>query len=100
MKSNVRLLYFQGCPNVEEARRNLAQALQRMGRPPEWTETDVQGDDCPPEWRGFPSPTVLVDGRDVATGESSRTGAAACRFGGPPSVELIVERLRPSPDRG
>lgn len=94
MKFNVRLLYFQGCPNVEEARRNLAQALQRMSRPPEWTETDVQGDDCPPEWRGFPSPTVLVDGRDVATGEVFRTGSAACRLSGTPSVEQIVEGLR------
>lgn len=93
MKQRVNLLHFQGCPNVEQARRNLTEAFRRVGAEAEWAETDVQSEDCPPHWRGFPSPSILVDGRDVATGDSARTGSSACRFGGAPSVEQITNAL-------
>lgn len=89
----IHLLYFNGCPNVEAARRNLREALIRAGRPPAWEETDVRSGDAPPAWKGFPSPTVLVGGRDVASGKELAAGGGACRYGGAPSVEAIVKAL-------
>lgn len=93
MKQRARLLHFRGCPNVEQARKNLTEAFRRVNTKAEWAETDVQSEDCPPQWRGFPSPSILVDERDVATGDSSRTGSSACRFGGAPKVEQIANAL-------
>lgn len=87
------LLNFKGCPNVDQARENLKAALQRLGRPTTWEEVDLESRGCPEKWRGFPSPTVLVEGSDVATGLKSQAGTPSCRFGGAPSVDLIAEKL-------
>lgn len=93
MSAIARLLYFEGCPNVEQARENLRLALGRAGLKPDWEEVNLQDSRTPADWRGFPSPTVLAYGRDVATGARSAQGSSACRFGGAPSVELIVGKL-------
>lgn len=93
MSAIARLLYFEGCPNVEQARRNLRLALDRAGIKGGWDEVDLTDSRTPAKLRGFPSPTVLVYGRDVAGGASSAEGSGACRFGGAPSAELIAERL-------
>ena len=79
----VQLLYFAGCPNVEEARRNLKAAAVA------WTEVDIQSQTAPKHLRGFPSPTVLIGGKDVVSGAATAEGDAACRIGGVPSVAAI-----------
>lgn len=94
MSREIRLLYFNGCPNVDAARANLRAALAQAGLPVRWVETDLESRDCPQQWRGFPSPTVLVGGADVATGAQTQSGTSACRFGGPPSSVQIVAVLR------
>lgn len=88
------MLYFDGCPNVGEAKKNLQEAFRRAGRKPEWAEIDLKSASCPSGWRGFPSPTVLVGESDVASGESRREGAPSCRFGGAPSSEQIEAALK------
>lgn len=93
METMVHLLYFEGCPNVEQARQNLRAALSRAGRRPVWTEINVQSDKTPQKWRGFPSPTILVYGREIASGADAAAGTGACRFGGAPSVEVILASL-------
>lgn len=93
MNTTVHLLYFDGCPNVGEAKKNLQEAFRRAGRKPEWTEIDLNSVGCPPVWQGFPSPTVLVGEADVATGETRREGAPSCRFGGAPSPGQIEAAL-------
>lgn len=93
MNDAIRLLYFDGCPNVEQARGNLRSALARAGLNPAWKEINVQAEEIPDNWRGFPSPTVLIDGKDVLTGAGSAAGSAACRVGGAPSIETIIAAL-------
>lgn len=90
-RPDVELVYFTGCPNVAYARENLRAALTRAGLPCQWREWDLEDGSTPRALRRHPSPTVLVDGRDVmGEGESS---AMACRTGPVPSVASILDHL-------
>ncbi len=93
MKVKVQLLYFDGCPNVEQARQNLRTALSRAGFDPVWEEIDLRSESAPAEWRGFPSPTIMVGSKEITTGASAAGGSGACRFGGAPSVDQIAAVL-------
>lgn len=84
----IELLYFDGCPNAERARENLAAALE----PGSWVEWNLTAEDTPESFRRFGSPTVLVDGRDV-TGEDGGNAAMACRAEGAPTVDMIRKSL-------
>jgi mercuric ion transport protein len=84
----VELVYFDGCPNADEARDNLRAVMK--DRP--WREWNLHSEDTPDRVRRFGSPTVLVDGRDV-TGEGEAAGAMACRADGAPSPEVIRQAL-------
>lgn len=82
----VELLFFPGCPHIDAARTQLRKALELAGREASWTEHDVT--------RGYGSPTILVDGRDVM-GEPPGDGAS-CRLyagteisGAPPLKNLL-----------
>jgi mercuric ion transport protein len=85
---HIALVWFQGCPHVAEARRNLGAALEALGRAPEWVEWDRESPDTPEGLRVYGSPTVLVDGRDV-TGGGGEVSGAACRADGAPTVAQI-----------
>ncbi len=76
--ARVTLLYDRDCPNVREARANLLRAFSEAGVAAQWDEVDRAAADSPPEWRGYGSPAVLVDGRDVA-GLLPAVTAATCR---------------------
>ena len=93
-QSRVELLYFPGCPNIGPTRVRLRRALLEAGCPVQWTEHDVSSDDAPPHTRGYGSPTILVDGRDVSGG--SPADGTACRLypdsevpGAPPLVAVL-----------
>lgn len=92
----IQLLHFDGCPNVDAARGALRDALaaEKLDVPVE--EIDVESADAPAWARGWGSPTILIDGRDV-TGQE-RSNASSCRLyaGGAPSVETIRARLAPA----
>lgn len=93
MPKPVELVFFEGCPNVSRARENLREALAHQGLPLVWTEWDQQRADVPGQVRGYGSPTVLVDNKDV-TGASPVGGMAlACRSDGAPTVAAIVAAL-------
>lgn len=96
----VELVYDAGCPNVPQARRVLMQAFAAVGLTPRWDEWD-RGAAASPEYvRDFGSPTILVNGADVATAPRV-TGAGACRIyegengalGGVPPMERVVASL-------
>ena len=97
---NVELIYDADCPNVESAREQLRQAFQDVGRPVEWSEWDRADPHSPAHVRRFGSPTILVDGQDVA-GVAPSDGAPCCRvyrddggkFRGVPSVKSIAVSL-------
>jgi len=94
------LIYFPGCPNVEEARAQLVKAFVEARLTPRWSEYRTDDPDLPAHARGFGSPTILVNGRDV-TGAAPADSAAACRLytdntgrrGGIPSLGSIVAAL-------
>jgi hypothetical protein len=94
----VELVYAEACPNAPEARANLARAFAATRLTPAWTEWEVSSPASPARVRTFGSPTVLVDGRDVAGAEPM--DASGCRvYGvggrtrGAPPPELIARAL-------
>lgn len=95
----ITLIYDADCPNAPEARAALREALTRFGLEPTWIEYDRGTSEVPERFVGFGSPTILVDGDDVA-GERALAAAASCRvyeadggFRGVPPVEAIVAAL-------
>lgn len=87
----IELVYFTGCPNVEDARSNIKEALSARGLPLEWDEWDQVEDNTPDRVKQYGSPTVLVDDRDVTGTEPA--GAMACCAGGAPKVDQILHAL-------
>lgn len=88
----LELIYFRDCPHAAEARSNLRTALVTAGiQVPvdEWERDDAA---APAYVRGYASPTVLVNGRDVS-GDAATADAASCRAAGAPSAETILRAL-------
>lgn len=73
----VEFIYDRDCPNVEVARENLRRAFVEAGLPSRCQEWDRADADAPAHARRWGSPTVLVNGRDVAGAVASE--AANCR---------------------
>ena len=98
---NVELIYDGGCPNVGAAREQLLRAFAASGLVPRWREWERAAADAPPHVRQVGSPTILVNGRDVAAG-GAQDGAGACRvyfdaagrFLAAPSMDQIVAALK------
>jgi hypothetical protein len=96
----VEFIYDRDCPNVLATRANLIKAFAVSSREARWTEWDSSAADSPPHIMGYGSPTVLLEGKDVAE-HSTSDAKASCRlyrrdggrFDGAPSVELIVAAL-------
>lgn len=75
---NVELIYDANCPNVPAARSLLIKAFTRTGVSARWREWE-RGASGSPDYTGrFGSPTLLVDGEDVA-GAAPLAGTGACR---------------------
>lgn len=95
----IELIYHTQCPNVETARHHLAEALKEVGLPKKWTEWN-QTDASSPEFiRRFGSPSILIDGQDIA-GVSPGDAVGSCRLyqgvnglEGVPPVETIASAL-------
>ncbi len=101
----IELIYEKTCPNIDPARAALLAALAQSGRPAHWQEWEQNDPDAPPIARRFGSPTVLVNGRDVAgeppSGELPRCRIYADENGrvrGAPTVASIVAALSPTPN--
>jgi hypothetical protein len=102
MMPGVELIYDADCPNVNDARANLLRAFAEAGLQPQWQEWDRGDPESPSQVRGFGSPTILVDGKDVAKAQPS--GGDCCRLypdehgrlQGVPPVEMIAAAFRES----
>ena len=100
MMATVELIYDANCPNVAMTRAHLLRAFQLAGHTPRWNEWDRDDPTSPAPARQFGSPTLLVDGRDLA-GEQASGDADCCRLymdekgrlAGVPSVETIAAAL-------
>jgi hypothetical protein len=98
--SFVELIYESQCANVDRAQ--LLRAFSTLGIPPSWTEWTRGALGAPDYADNYGSPTILVDGHDVAP--ETEQGGACCRLYadqngqlcGVPSVDAIVLALRAS----
>ena len=88
----IELVYFTGCPHVEQARTALRAALKAAGLPAEWREWDQARPETPEHVLGYGSPTVLIGGVDV-TGKSPANSGRACRADGIPPAATIAAAL-------
>lgn len=102
----VELVYERSCPNIAPAREQLLRAFDKARLTPHWSEWETGAPETPERVRGFGSPTILVDGEDVA-GETGNE-AACCRVyadsestnKGIPPLARIAHALRTAADRG
>lgn len=75
---NVELIYDADCPNVIAMRSLLIKAFTSTGVSARWREWERASPDSPQYARNYGSPTILVDGEDIA-GAGPVAGTGACR---------------------
>jgi hypothetical protein len=97
MKPEITLVYDADCPNLLAARVALREALEHEGLEPLWVEYDRAAPGTPAPLLRFGSPTILVEGVDVAGEAGHAAAAASCRvyrgergLSGVPSAETIA----------
>jgi hypothetical protein len=101
---NVELIYDADCPNVTAMRSLLIKAFARTGVSARWREWERSTPDSPEYARSYGSPTILVDGEDIAD-TTPVAGAGACRvYAGThgalsctPSLEAVCSALLRAP---
>jgi hypothetical protein len=74
----IEFIYERSCPNVADARMQLRLALEQTGLPARWEEWEHSDPNSPAYARRYGSPSILVDGRDIA-GEPG-SDAPSCRI--------------------
>ena len=77
----VRLVYFDGCPNWQLAGTRLRQVLDRLDRaevPISGVRVETVAEVSAAGFAG--SPTILVDGRDLFPRSTEWAGGLACRL--------------------
>ncbi|MBL4809141.1 MAG: hypothetical protein JKY43_03665 [Phycisphaerales bacterium] len=91
----VEFLYFDGCPNTPPFRGSLESALDQTDGYEALTPIDMTTlaeDDIR---RGYGSPTILVDGRDLFGAGVPDSSMMRCRIyaGGTPDSEAMAAKL-------
>lgn len=96
----VEFVYEESCPNIQATRTRLIEAFQIAGLRPSWSEWEVNDPVAPAHVKGFGSPTILVDGKDIA-GASAGEAEHCCRIyaldnenSGVPPLDMIVAALK------
>ena len=100
MSIRIELLYEPDCPNVPKARDNLRAALSACRLAPAWDELSLADPATRANHASRGSPTILVDGADVAGPDAAE--AAACRIyrdadgalAGAPAAADIAKAIR------
>ncbi len=100
---NVELIYDADCPNAAAARALLGDAFAATGIPARWKEWERGSPESPGYAREYGSPTILVNGRDIAPA-TQVSGAGACRvyadtagrLSGVPTAQEVQAALRGS----
>ena len=92
----ITLLGSKSCPNTPPMRNNLRRALALLGIVPDVEEVDQDSSAIDDQCRGYPSPTILVDGYDLEGMPAPGHSSMACRIfpDGLPQPEEIAQRIR------
>jgi hypothetical protein len=95
----VEMLYFEGCPNTQTMRERLREAVGRLGDGVASVEVDLESLPMDDARRGYGSPTVLVNGRDLMGMAKPEATELSCRIypEGVPSSDAIAAMIG---DRG
>ena len=103
--TTVEFVYEKSCPNVRRARVRLIEAFRNAGLVPKWTEWETGDSNTPESRRKWGSPTILVDGADVAGFGADEAGDCCRIYGsqgedrGVPPLDAIVAALRTGNER-
>ena len=99
----VELIYDAACPNVDRCRTALDAGMRAAGLLPSWAEWERSDPRTPAAYRHYGSPTVLVNGRDIAAAPGSAPPAGnSCRvyvddamgsLSGVPPVQSITRAI-------
>jgi hypothetical protein len=100
MRIDVKLQYFDGCPNWRQAEQNLLVAAERLGLDLEIAYERIESP-SQAEMMGFRgSPTILISGRDPFADPHAPVGLS-CRVyrtqrgpSGSPSIDDLERTLR------
>jgi hypothetical protein len=80
-RPRVEILYFEGCPNHEPARKLVKRVAAQLRIEPEIRLVEVSDPDAAVALRFLGSPTVRVNGVDVEPGTKARRDfALSCRI--------------------
>ena len=92
----IEVLGFTGCPNTPQTRRNVEKAVASIGLVANVVFVDQEKLSDNDRRRGWPTPTVLADGRDLFGMPAPKGSAMGCRMyqGGAPSEADITAALR------
>ena len=90
---SIEFLYFDGCPNTPQLREYLEAALeQSAGSFAAIDLTQLADNDLR---RGYGSPTILINGRDLFEAPIPSSPSMSCRIypGGLPDTNTLIAKL-------
>ena len=91
---DVEVLWWDGCPSVERALGDLREALAELGLDGAAVRvTEIRTDDEAHAARFLGSPTILIDGADVAPADAEEEIGLSCRV-----YRRRDGRVSPTPD--
>lgn len=104
----IEFLYFDGCPNHEQALANLNTALDELGLKERVEVINVLGNDEAIATRFLGSPSIRINGKDLEHADEADTNySMRCRryksasgVQGYPDSELITAALRSTQESG
>lgn len=93
---NIELLGFPGCPNTPEMRKSLTAALKSIDAGLTFKDVDQETLTESDIRRGWATPTILVNGKDLFGMPQPATAAMGCRLypDGVPDATTVAEALR------
>jgi hypothetical protein len=89
----VSFLYYEDCPSYDLALKRLREVMDEEGIPGEVKVVKVETEEQARELRFVGSPTIHVDGQDIAPPSDSRY-ALTCR-----AYRLADDRISPLPSK-
>jgi glutaredoxin len=95
MKVKLEFQYFEGCPNHKKMSDNLNEAIKGLEEKIDLKEALVEDEATAMEVGFIGSPTLLINGEDIAGAAVPESPQLACRFypGGVPSAEIIRKKI-------